>query len=546
MQTDEALNLAIHHHQSGDLPGAEKIYRQILTTDPNDLDALYLLAQVSLQAGRGEEALKLIRRAIAIDSRVAELHQVLGSILESRNELDHAIDAHRQALALNPDLGAAHSGLGHALRKKGDLETAISHMRQAAALQPSVPQTHYNLGVFLQESGQALPALASYRRSLDLKPDFVEARCQAGALLLEVDDPAAAMEFLNRAIADRPEYAEAHNNLGVAHHAMGRFEEAIASFQRASDLRPDNAESHWNRALSRLLSGDSERGWQDFRRGWPFQAQRASIKFTGPEWDGANLAGKRILIHNQWGAGDAIQMARYLPAVVERGGTIVCMCHHSLHRLLAQIAPVRQWIGLKDPLPPYDTHCSMVGLPAIFGLLPANKPYLRADKTAVAQWRMRVPADDRPKVGIAWANRPIPPGRCPPTSAWATLAQASNAWFCMLQKPIAMQRGPGVPAGIPMVDWTSDLRDFADTAALIESLDLVISVDTAVAHLAAALGKPVWLLLKNVPDWRWMMDRADTPWYSTMRLFRQPTRGDWDTPLSQIVEKLKAGKKAIH
>jgi tetratricopeptide (TPR) repeat protein len=545
MQTDEALNLAVQHHQSGDLPAAEKLYRQILAADPNDLDALYLLAQVFQQTRRGEEALKLIRRAISIDEKVAELHQLLGAIHESRGQLDDAVKAHRQALSLNPDLAAAHSGLAHALRKKGETQTAISHMRQAVGLQPSVAQMHYNLGVFLQESGQAVAALASYRRALDLTPNFVEARCQAGSLLLEVDEPAAAMEFLNQAIADRPDYAEAHNNLGVAQHALAQFDKAIGSFQRAAELRSDYSEAHWNSALSRLLTGDFERGWQDFRRGWPFQANQASIKLTGPEWDGSPLNGQRILIHNQWGHGDAIQMARYLPNVIERGGSIVCVCHHSLHRLLQQVAPVRQWVGLKDPLPPYDTHCSMVGLAGIFGQTPAGKPYLHAEKKDVGPWRMRLPADNRLKVGLAWSNRPIPPGRCPPISAWSALGHVGNAWYCALQKAIPIHGGPGAPVGVPMDNWQSDLRDFADTAALIEALDVVVTVDTAVAHLAGAMGKPVWVLLKHVPDWRWQMDRADTPWYPSMRLFRQPSRGDWETPLSQIVEKLKAGKKAI-
>jgi TPR repeat/Glycosyltransferase family 9 (heptosyltransferase) len=370
-----------------------------------------------------------------------------------------------------------------------------------------------------------------------------------------MDDLEPAVASYERAIALQPDYPDAHANLAGVLHQMSRFPEAVTALHRAIQLKPDHHVAHWNLALALLIQGDFERGWPEFEWGWPSAVLRARRLVIGPKWDGSPLHGRRILIHNQWAMGDAIQMARFLPRLNDLGGKIVLFCQRPLRPVLEQTATIDQWVDLGESLPPYDVQLEMSVLAAIFkpGLqsIPRDIPYLRADPNAAAKWRQRVPTDGRKKIGFVWLNKPKPTGRCPPVTAWSPLLEIKNVWWCSLQKPVANvpARGPRtgqpaevpleVPPGMELTDWTAELRDFADTAALIDHLDLVICVDTAVAHLAGAMGKPVWVLLKHVSDWRWLMDRPDSPWYPTMRLFRQPTRGDWQTPIKQMVDELK-------
>jgi hypothetical protein len=402
---------------------------------------------------------------------------------------------------------------------------------------------HYQLGALLQADGQLEEALAAYQQALAISPHLAEAACQTGTLLLARDDAEGGVEYLSRAVADRADFAKAHNNLGGALFRLGRFSDSIASLNQAISLRPDYAEAHWNLGLTLLMQGDFEAGWTVFRLGWPHQIRRAQIPIPGPLWDGTALAGRRILIHNLWGLGDAIQMARFLPRVAEMGGRVTCYCHPGLHRILRQIPGVERWISLEKKLPECDVQCPLILLAAILNATPADfsapVPYLRADDSAAARWKSRLPADGRVKAGLVWANNPSPANRCPRPEDLSPLAELKNVWFCSLQKELyPKMTKPAAPRGLELADWTNELNDLADTAALIANLDLVITVDTAVAHLAGAMGRPVWLILQHVPDWRWLMDRRDSPWYPTMRLFRQPSRGDWAGAIVEVKREL--------
>lgn len=402
---------------------------------------------------------------------------------------------------------------------------------------------HYRRGAALQKNHQMAEAFAAYQQALAIHPHFAEAACQIGAFLLERDEPEAAIEYLHRAIADRADFAKALNNLGGALFNVARFDESVANLHQALLVRPDYPQAQWNLAMALLIGGDFERGWKAFRSGWAYQARQAPTQIPGPEWDGSELAGKRILIHNLWGLGDAMQMVRFLPRVAERGGQIICFFHESLHRLLRQFTEVSQWIGLDEKLPAYDVQCPLMCLPAILGAsaetIGMPSPYLRADEADIARWRERMPSDGRLKVGLVWGNKPNPVNRCPRPEELSALAKLENVWFCSLQKPVGeTKRQPEIPAGLTLTDWTSELNDLADTAGLIANLDLIVAVDTAVAHLAGAMGKRVWMMIQHVPDWRWLMNRPDTAWYPTMRLFRQRSRGDWGEPIGQIVRDL--------
>jgi hypothetical protein len=312
---------------------------------------------------------------------------------------------------------------------------------------------------------------------------------------------------------------------------------------------------HWNLALMLLTHGDFERGWREYEWRWRVRELNMEFKAAGPQWDGSDLAGRQILLFAEQGLGDAIQFVRYIPQVSQRGGKIALAVQGELIRLLRGTGgdrneisrSVETWVAFGEETPGYDVYCPLLTLPKVFGTtlsnIPADTPYLFADEAMAAQWKSRMPSDDRLKVGLVWAGRPKhinDRNRSIAAGKLAPLARAENVWFCSLQKgPIAR---PEDRPPFELADWTSELNDFADTAALIANLDLVICADTAVAHLAGAMGKRVWVLIPYLPDWRWMLDRTDSPWYPTMRLFRQPRPGDWETVMQQVATELNSLK----
>jgi len=272
---------------------------------------------------------------------------------------------------------------------------------------------------------------------------------------------------------------------------------------------------------------------------------RARLMLNTPWWDGSPLRGRTILLHNEQGFGDTIQMSRYIPQVAAQGARLLFMCQPPLVELLRKLDGISQFVFPNQPIPPHDVHCPMLTLPGVMGTthltIPNRCPYLKADAERVRQWSSRMPSDRRLKVGLVWAGQPSHANDHNRSVALAKLAPfgaVDNVWLCSLQKGKAAQQIYDRSNSLRMQNWEKDLRDFSDTAALIANLDLVICVDTAVAHLAGALGKPVWLMLPFVPDWRWMLGRSDSPWYPSMRLFRQASFGDWESLISQVREAL--------
>ena len=580
--------LGLLKYQSGAAAEAVELIRRAIAINPN-ADAYYSNLGLALVAlGRADEAIAAYQKALVLKPQSVVTLVNLAIALHDKGDLESAKSACLQGLAARPDHADAHFQLGRILKDQGSLESAIASYRHAAELRPNHAMTHYNLGNALQAArlfdeaaneyqcvialeprniaahcnlGAALCEQGMYdlsasacRRALELKPDHVEALCNLGNALQLKDDLDEALACYQRAVALQPNYADAHANLASVLQQMSRLPEAVASLHRAITLKPDHHVAHWNLALALLIQGDFERGWPEFEWGWPPSLRRARRLITGPKWDGGKLNGQRILIHNQWGMGDAIQMARFLARISDLGGKIILFCQKQLRPVVQAAGPIEQWVDLGEALPPYDVQLEMTSLAAIFNAnlqtIPRDIPYLHAAPDAAAKWRPRVPSDGRKKIGFVWLNKPNPAGRCPPVTEWSPLREVKNVWWCSLQKPVANipARAPRtgqptevpleVPPGLALTDWTAELRDFADTAALIDNLDLVICVDTAVAHLAGAMGKPVWLLLKHVCDWRWLLDRPDSPWYPTMRLFRQPARGDWATPIAEMAREL--------
>jgi tetratricopeptide (TPR) repeat protein len=408
------------------------------------------------------------------------------------------------------------------------------------------PQELIEQGLSHHQAGRRAEAIDLLKRALALNPNSPDIHALIGHVLVEMDQLDQAIEHLQKAVALRPDFADAHANLSVALLRSGRPARAVDAARASLALR-DNPTARFNLGFALLLLGELRQGWREYLWRWRSPELNAAHSNRQPQWDGSQLAGRTLLVHCEQGLGDTIQFVRYVPLIAARqsqtrqGGEIVLECQPSLKSLLANLPGAAAVIAKGETLPPCDLQCPMMTLPMLMDTtlqsIPADKPYLYADQTLAQQWQRRIATGcgsrTVSKVGLAWAGRPSHPDdhhRSIPLADLGSLAQVSGIrWFSLQKGPRATDAAAG---SFPLTDWTRDLADFADTAALIANLDLVLTVDTSLAHLAGALGKPVWVLLPYAPDWRWLLDRADSPWYPTMRLFRQATLNNWRDPIA--------------
>jgi len=507
----QALEAAVNLHRAGRLEAAEAAYRAILVRAPDDPDALHLLGVLAAQAGRANESVELIRRALDARPGSAELHANLALALRRTGRLDQALGAYRRAAELGPDRTEAWLNLGKACLELGELEPAVAAFNRALAVRPAYPDAENDLGVALTRVGDLEGALAAYRRALALDPARVTTS----------------------------------SNLAATFYNLGQIDEAIATARRAIALDPTCADAHLTLGASLLISGRFAEGWPEYEWRWKaLGLPPSSAPTLPPTWDGSDPAGRRILLTSEQGLGDTLQLVRYAPLVAARGARVVVGCRPILERLLRTVEGIERVVADGEPLPPIDLTIPLPSLPGIFGTtlatVPARVPYLAPDSQARERWRARLASRSRAfNVGLVWAGQPqnrTDRWRSIPLRALAPLATVPGVAFHSLQGGDAARQIEGVPW--PIVDDNAELHDFADIAALVANLDLVISVDTAGAHLAGALGKPVWTLLPRAPDWRWLLEREDTPWYPTMRLFRQTRSGDWADVVARVAEAL--------
>lgn len=546
-------NLGIALTEKGQVEEAIAAYRQAIALKPGFPDAHYNLGIVLRVKGQIDEAIAAYRQAIAMRPNFPQAYGNLGIALNEKGNLDEAVVAYRQAIALRPNDPETFYNLGTALTGKGRLDEAIAAYRKAIALRPNFPEAHSNLGIALVGKGRLDEAIAAYRQAIAIKPNYPEAHSNLGNALRDKGEPDPAIAACRQAIALRPDYAEAHSNLGNALSDKGQLDQAVAAYRQAIAFSPDYADAHRNLALILLLRCEFEPGWQEYE--WRLKVHgkllpgRAS---SGPLWDGGDLSGRTILLQAEQGLGDTIQFIRYVPLVIQRGGRVLVQSPKELIPLLRQLPGVERWLAAGQPLPPFDVRCPLPSLPRLFGTnlrnIPAQNQPLLPDPELAKAWRHRL--QQQPpglKVGLVWAGNPSHKNdrhRSIALCQLAPLGTVSGVCFYSLQKAQAAEQTAHPPAGMSIIDWSGELQDFADTAALVAHLDLIISVDTSVAHLAAAMGKPIWLLLPFLPDWRWMLDRDDSPWYPTMRLFRQQSRGNWDRVITRLVQALSKRLKA--
>ena len=531
------------HHNLGNIlrardRSAEAItcYERALALAPGSVDTLYNLGNTYQDLGQPERAIGHFERALGIRPDAVELHNNLGSTLQDLGRLDEAIACYRKVLALRPDAVETLDNLAGALRAQEQLDAAQACYERALALRPNRVESHVGLGVILRDQGRLEDAVARYERALELVPDHPEARNNLGVALVDLGRREEAITHHKKALALQPDRAELHYNFGSALQREGLYSEALACYGRALALKPDYAQAHLNRSLALLLTGELDEGWEEYE--WRFAVARYDRKFDQPLWSGTPLGGRSILVHAEQGFGDALQFVRYIPAVAERGGRVVLEVPASLVRLAHTVAGASEVVAAGDPLPAFDCHCPLLSLPRVFktnlATIPNAVPYLGVPAEASPAWAERIPTTPGLKVGIVWAGTTV--GAIDLRSLQPLWDLDGVSWFSLQ----VGDRSADISSlgGVKIADLSPWLADFAETAAAVCRLDLVISVDTSVAHLAGALGRPTWLLLRYPPEWRWLLDREDSPWYPTARLFRQRKEGDWPGVAREVAATL--------
>jgi len=463
-------------------------------------------------------------------AEAVRLHQA-GRLAEAEAHYRHVLDRHPQHADTRHLMGV----LAHQV---GNGALAEQMIREAIALEPRMGAFHANLGNVLRAQGRWAEAALTLERALALDPGVAKAHYDLASAYAALNRSEAAVAQFREAIALRPDYAEAHNDLATMLKGQGRLDEAVDAFRAAIRADPAYAKAHANLGMALLARGDFAEGWREYEWRWDagggFAARR---DFSQPPWRGDGGAGRTLLIHAEQGFGDVIQFCRYAPLAHDRGFRIVLEVHSEIAGLMGTLEGVDQVVARGEPLPAFDLHCPMLSLPLAFETapetIPTGVPYLSADPVQARIWRERVGEASGLKVGLAWAG-----GR--QTASDAQRSVSTDKLGPLLAAPgvrwFSLQKDEPAPEGV--IDLMSDAKDFADTAALIAGLDLVISVDTAVAHLAGALGKPVWLLDRFDSDWRWLIGRTDSPWYPTMTIYRQPGPGDWDAVVEAVLEHL--------
>lgn len=497
--------------RQGNLQQAGRLLEALYDARPQELVALEALANILQDEGKIPEAVFLYLRLAELCPANADVFFNVGNIHRLAGRFSDAADAFRQVLSLNGKDFEAWQQLGNVLRMLGQEDDAADCFSQAIVLNPDFYQACLDLGNTLRSLGQTENAIGCYRRAVEINPG----------------------------------YALAHYNLGVGLMEQGSMDAAIACYRKALDIDPQLVEAKWNCALCMLANGNFTEGWKLFEARLARPAEPAR-QFAAPRWNGEDLAEKTILIHAEQGFGDTLQFARYIALLSKfcKPAGIVLECQPELKRLLQCIPGVARIVaGGIESLPHHDVHLPLLSLPLMFGTtpetIPSRVPYVTAQASLIEKWKRRLAAEPRKKAGLVWAGRATHPRdarRSIVPERLVPLLDMADICFVSLQAEVP---GRDAPVHANLLDHTPELEDFAETAALIAQLDLVISVDTAVAHLAGAMGKRVWLLNPYESEWRWMRDRSDSPWYPSMTIFRQEQPGLWDGVLSRVAAELK-------
>jgi tetratricopeptide (TPR) repeat protein len=543
----QSMNEALSLHRQGRLRDAEKIYTRVLKAAPDHFDALNLLGTIKAQLGRIGEAHRLLSAAVKLNPRAPQGWANLGQVLHALKQDQDALGCFDRALALAPDDIGVLTNRANALLSLGRHEDALAAFREILARVPQHPEARLNSGIAHAALGALDEAVAEFDHVLTLVPGHPAAHFNRGVALYDLGRYADAVAAHDSALAAAPDHAGALLNRGRALAALNRFDDAIASYGKAHALRKDDADAHFMESLALLTFGDYRRGFEKYEWRWRRSGMAEQKSRGRPLWLGDYpLARKTVLLHAEQGLGDTIQFARYVPLLAANGAKVVLEVQPELTALMARLDGATTVIA-RGAAPPqqFDVHCPLGSLPLAFktepATVPADIPYLSADDEHLAIWSARIGALERPRIAIAWAGNPSHLNDRNRSIAFAKLAPLLSipARFVSIQRDVRGDDAIALAGEVRVTNVGADLENFSDTAAVIALCDLVISVDTAVAHLAGAMGRPLWMLLPFAPDWRWTLDGETSPWYPTARLFRQTSLGDWDGVIERLGDELK-------
>jgi tetratricopeptide (TPR) repeat protein len=541
-------NLANALREEGRPQEAVAHYQEALRLLPHYAEAYSNLGNAYRDLARLDDAAASYRRAVELKPEYAAGHSNLGVALADLGRYDEAAASHRQALQLNPDDHAAHNNLAYALIHQGRPAEAVVHCRHALRIKPDYAGAYNNLGNALKDLGKPGEAAENFRQAIRLQPDDATGYNNLGVALVGLEQPAEAAENFRQAIRLQPTAATGYTNLAVVLTDVGQWDEAMARYDEALRVQPEDAEAHWNRALLLLLTGNLTEGWSEneWRR---HRKEYPRRDFTQPAWDGAPLDGRTILLYAEQGLGDTLQFVRYAAAVRSRVGRVLVECQPALLPLLQRCPGIDQVVASDGTLPSFDVHASILSLPGILGTtlatIPADIPYLFAEESLIERWRGELGRlADGLRVGIVWQGSLAHRGdrrRSVPLERFEPLARLEHIQLLSLQVGTGVEQLATVGQRLGVIDVGSrfDPTSLADAAAVLRCLDLVVTVDTAIAHLAGALGVPVWVAIAFSPDWRWLLGRDDSPWYPTLRLFRQRQPGEWPEVFQRIADTLR-------
>jgi tetratricopeptide (TPR) repeat protein len=521
-------------------------YEQATAAGALDATGYYHRGNLMRDAGDREAAIASYDAALQLNPAYAEALYAGGSILFEAGQLQAALEFFDEVLRLKPEFCQAWFSRGNVLQKQMHLHDALSAYDAALALAPGHPDILANRGVALYELARHAEALACYEAALRTRPDFPQVLLNRGNVFLRLRKPDLALLDCEAALKLKPDYLEALCSRGVALRDLGHIEESIAAFDMALSLAPDFAHARNNRGAAYLLLGDFERGLEDYEFRWVGgETAKRDLKLPLPEWSGTVRPGEHILVFDEQGFGDAIQFSRYLPLLVKAGAKVTFFCRRKLHRLLSTLSPQIQLIDTIAKASDFDCQIALSSLPFVCGTrletVPSAVPYLFAEAQRCLQWENRI-GQAGFKIGLCWHGNQdarADPSRSIPLELFAPLASLEDVRLLSLQVGAGSEQLDGLPASMRIeqlgADFDAGADAFLDAAAAMQAMDLIVTCDTSIAHLAGALGRPVWLLLKPYPDWRWLLGRDDSPWYPTMKLFRRRLTEDW----AELIMRMK-------
>ena len=532
---------------------AAELCRRVLAEDGRAGDVWFALSGIEHRRGRGKAALAAIDHAVECEPKRAEFHCRRGSILRRFGRNGEAAESQRRAISLDPNHAEAHNNLGNCLRDLKRLPEALQHYQRAVALKPDYAQAHNNLGVAQRELDDSASAVASFRRAIALRPRYASAHFNLGLALGNLGELPEAEATLRQALLFDPEDVAVHLQLARILMELGRMAEAQHSLLAAAALKPRRVDAAFDLGLLLLSHGIFKAGWEHYEARWLVKPG-STIKPVKPRvrvWQGEPLEDKTILIQGEQGLGDIIQLCRYVPLLAARGAKVTLFVPDGLIRLLEPLSPVAEVTSRVERARSFDYRCYLMSLPRAFGTaletIPRSEgPYLRAEEARVIRWRERLGSEGF-KIGIVWQGNPKSQadiGRSVPLASFEPLARLPGVRLISLQKRFGLEQLDSLPPGMTIEtlgdDFDSGTDAFLDSAAVIRNCDMIVTSDTSMAHLAGALDWRTWVALSTTADWRWLRERSDSPWYRSLTLFRQRSKGDWKSVFAAMAERLGA------